>query len=167
MVIAFPTRVVFTDGIFLCGARIRIEATQTGIADGLFISGNEFISEYCHFSGFSSVQADGAFTSVRDVTVEGTLAEPSVNVRSTKAALVAASATPATLFTADFSQFLLFNVTTVPIRVVSFSLTVDSGGVVAAVARTPVGGLVTVETASPVVGSVVISVDQSTRRAGA
>jgi len=88
-------------------------------------------------------------------------------VRSTTATLVAASATPTTLFSADFSKALLFDPALVPIRTVHFSLTADGGGVVAAVARPPAGGVVTVETAAPVVGSVVISVDQSERRPGA
>jgi len=167
VVLTNPVQVFFTGGIFLCGARIRLVAPPNGVADGLYLTGNEFVGSYCHFTNYSAVEADGAFTRALDVSVAGTLAESVVGVRSTTATLVAASATPATLFSADFSRALLFDPAKVPIRTVHFSLTADGGGVVAAVARPPQGGVVTVETAAPVVGSVVITVDQSERRAGA
>ena len=162
-----PTRVTFSDGIFLCGARIRLVAPPSGVADGISISANEFIGGYCHFSNYSAVEVDGAFSCALDVSVSGTLAEPGVRVRSPTATAVVASVTPTTLFTADFTAALLFDPAAVPITTVRVSLTADGGGVVAAVARPPVGGVVTVETAAPVVGSVVISVDQSARREGA
>lgn len=196
---ATSERITFTNGIFLCGARIRLEAPPGGVASSLYIAGNEYIGRfghggagccplrhhnpllhvllfvshapprsYCHFSWYHTVQADGAFTSAQDVTVVGTLAEPMISVRSTTATRVVTAVTPTTLFTANFTEALIFDPNVVAIESVTFSLTVaDGGSVVAAVARPPSGGTVTVETASAVAGTMVISVDQSKRRAGA
>ena len=111
------------------------------------------------------MQADGQFTGAADVTVVGTMAEPQIGVRGTVATAVVSAAAPTTTFTANFTSKLLFDVALVPIRSVSYSVTLDSGVALAAhAARPPVGGVVTVELAAPVTGSVVITVDQSSRR---
>ena len=168
VVFAEPTQVTFTNGIFLCGARVRLLAPPSGAATGVYIAANVYVASYCGFHNYSTVEADGAFTSATDVTVVGGLAEPQVRTRSTSATLTVASAAPTTRFTADFSGALLFDPLRVPIAAVAFSLTLAEGyPPVAAVARKAVGGVVTVETAAPVVGSVLITVDQSARRAGA
>ena len=162
-----PTRISFTGGFFLCGARIVIAAPADGVVDGVYIAGNEFIGSYCHFSGYGAVETNGTFTSVSDVTVVGTLAEAEIAVRGPQATLTQhAAATPAKSFIFDFTDKLLFNVTEAPILSISASLVLDVPGQapVAVAARRAVGGVVTVDLAEAVLGSVTVVVDQSHRR---
>lgn len=168
VVFTLPQGVSFIGGFFLCGARIRLVAPADGAASNVYIADNVLISSYCHFSGYSAVQADGVFSSAEEVTVVGTLAEAQIGVRSTAATAVVASATPTQRFTANFTDSLLFDVRDVPIRSVSYSVQLDDGvALVAHASRPPVGGVVTVELAAPVTGSVTVTVDQSRRRTGA
>ena len=164
LVIAEPTLVSFTGGIFLCGAHIRLLAPPSGIAHGIYIANNEFVGAYCKM-GAPAVEAQGVFSAASDVTVVGTLADAMYQTRSTAATMVVASGpTPTTTFAANFTGRLLFDTRDVPIASVTYSVVLDSGvALVAHAARPPQGAVVTVEVATPVTGSVTISVDQSTR----
>ena len=161
---AEPTLVSFTGGIFLCGAHIRIVAPPSGVAHGVFLANNEFVGGYCNM-GAATVEAQGTFTSVSDVSVSGALADELYRVRGTTATLVVASGpTPTSTFSANFSSLLLFDTAAAPILSVAYSLTLDSGvALVAHAARPAQGAVVVIEVASTVTGSVTVTVDQSAR----
>jgi len=164
VVLTQPTLVSFTGGIFLCGARIRLVAPPSGVAHGVYLANNEYVGAYCHM-GAPTVEAQGAFTSVSDVSVSGALADEQYRVRGTTATLVVSSGpTPTTSFTANFTDALLFDTAVVPIRSVTYSLTLDNGTALAAHAARPAkGAVVTIDVAGRVTGSVTITVDQSVR----
>jgi hypothetical protein len=166
IVFTAPTRVTFTGGFFLCGARIRLVAPADGALDGVFISGNQFIGDYCNFRGYGAVEADGVFTSVLDATVEGTLAEADIAVRGPRAMLTQRAAAPASSWVFNFTDLLLFDAAAVPIQAITGALVVDDAAQapVAVVAHKAEGGIVRVEAAAAVAGSVTVSVDQSRRR---
>lgn len=142
-------------------------APSTGIADNVFISNNQYIADYCGFSGYAAVEAIGQFVSVTDVSVSGTLAQPMIRVASTTATKIVTSKVPTTSFVANFTGALLFDVNTVPIVSVTYSVSWDTPYFARHSARAPVGGLVTIETDTPVTGAVVIEVDQAQRRGSA
>jgi len=164
VVFTSPTLVSFVGGIFLCGAHIRIVAPPSGEAHGVYLANNEFVGGYCNM-GNPTVEAQGAFTSVSDVSVSGALFDEKYRGRSTTATLVVASGpTPTTSFAANFTDLLLFDAAAAPIASVTYSLTLDSGvALVAHAARPAQGAVVTIDVAAPVTGSVTISVDQSKR----
>ena len=166
VVFTFPTQITFTGGFFLCGARIRLVAPADGVADGIYIAGNQFIGAYCHFSGYGAVQADGNFTSVADVSVVGTLADSGIIVRGPTATLTQYASSPTSSFLFNFTDRLLFDTTGAPIFTVSTSLVLDTPGQapVPFVARKADGALVRVDVAEPITGAVTVVVDQSRRR---
>ena len=133
----------------------------------MYLAGNEFTASYCHFTGYSGVQADGNFSRVTDVTIQGTLTEPAsgIGARNTRATLSATALVPTSSFLLNFSNALLFDPLAVPIQSVVATLSLDSlaQAPVAVVARTPEGALVRVDTAAPVTGTVTVTVDQSRR----
>ena len=146
------------------GTPAQLIAPSSGNADNVFISNNQYIADYCGFSGYSGVQAVGDFTSVRDVTVTGTLAQPMIGVLSTSATLVITSSVPTTKFVANFSGALLFDVAAVPIHGVQYSVAWDAPLFARHSSRASVGGVVEIDTDAPVTGSVTISVEQGLRR---
>ena len=166
IVLTYPTRISFTGGFFLCGARIVIQAPADGVVDGVYIAANEFIGEYCHFGGYGAVESSGAFASVSDVTVAGTLAEPGIFVRGPQATLTAHATAPTASFEFNFTNRLLFDTAAVPIQSISASVVLDAPGQapVAVAARRAVGAVVRVDVAEPITGSVTVVVDQSERR---
>jgi len=166
IVLTVPSQITFTGGFFLCGARIRLVAPATGALDGVYIAGNQFIGAYCNFRWYGAVQADGNFTSVIDATVEGTLAEPDIEVRGPRAVRTQLAAAPASSWTFNFTNALLFDTAAVPIQTIVVSLVLDDAAQapVAVVAHKAVGAIVRVEAAAAVAGSVTVTVDQSQRR---
>lgn len=166
MVITAPTLVSVTNGFFLCGGRIVVQAPSDGVVQGLYFAGNEFVP--CSFSGYSSVEANGTFTSVSDVTITGTMAQNSqLGVKNTVVTrTVAAVDTPVSSFYANFTGALLFDTSHVPIQTVTVSLLLDppTQQPVAVVARAPQGGVVRIDVGGSVTGSVTVTVDQSKRR---
>jgi hypothetical protein len=168
IVFTAPSRVSFTGGFFLCGARIRLVAPPDGVADGVYIAANQYIGAYCHFGGYSAVQADGDFSSVTDVSVVGTLAESGINVRGPTATLTQFASSPTSSFLFNFSNALLFDAAGVPITSITTSLVLDTPGQapVPIVARKAEGALVRVDVAEAITGAVTVVVDQSKRRGG-
>jgi hypothetical protein len=166
LVITAPALVSVTNGFFLCGGRIVVEAPSSGVVQGLYFSGNEYVP--CQFNGYSSVETNGTFSSVSDVTITGTMAQSTaVGVKNTVVTrTVAAVDTPVTSFFANFSGALLFETATVPIQTVTVSLLLDppSQAPVAVVARAPQGDVVQIDVGGSVTGRVTVTVDQSKRR---
>ncbi len=77
LVVLTPRMVSISNGFYLCGGHIQLVAPADGTAASVFISNNQLIGSYCHFSGCNVVEAVGTFTSAQDVTVFGTLAQAS------------------------------------------------------------------------------------------
>ena len=165
-VVEHPTQITFTGGYFLCGGRIRIVAPADGVVDGLYLAGNQFVGSYCHFAGYSGVQADGVFRSVTGVTILGTMPEPGIHALNTRATLSATAVAPTASFFLNFSGLLLFDPADIPIQTVVATITLDTlaQAPCALVSRTPVGALVQVDAAAPVTGTVTVTVDQSRQR---
>jgi hypothetical protein len=163
-----PTQITFTGGFFLCGARIRLVAPADGVADGVYIAGNQLVGAYCHFSGYPAVQADGNFSSVADVSVVGTLADSGILVRGPTATLTQYASSPTSSFLFNFTERLLFDTAGASIVTIEVSLVLDTPGQapVPFVARKADGALVRVDVAAPVTGAVTVVVDQSRRRGG-
>ncbi len=159
----YPTGITFTGGFFLCGGRVRIVAPPDGVAAGLYFAGNQFIGDYCHFSGYSAFQADGAFTAVRDLSIVGTMAQPGIQARNSRATQSLTASTPTSTFLFNLTDLLLFDAASIPLRAISASLVTDTDTQqpVALVARSPQGGIVRVDAAAPVTGTVTVTVDQS------
>ena len=169
IVVTTPTMVSIVGGFYLCGGHIQLVAPASGRAERLFIQDNQLINDYClQFSNYDVVETKGHFTYAGDVTVAGSLAEATIGVKSTIATATVSSAVPTANFTIDFSSMLLFDVLSVPIVNVWYSLTVDGVQLPPAhAARPAVGGEVTIAVADKVTGSVTITVDQSHRHGGA
>ena len=156
-----PQVISVTGTFLLCGARILLVAPASGVAQGVYIANTQLIG--CSFPKYNVVETRGTFTSVLDVTVRDTLAQPGFTAKGTTATIVAESKDLVVSFTADFTDMLLFNVSTVPIQTITYSPIIDGETYVAHAARAPVGGVVTIETYAPITGKMVITVDQSTR----
>ena len=93
----------------------------------------------------------------------GTIAEPGIQTRNSRATLSVTASTPTATFLFNFTDLLLFDAASIPLRTITASLVTDTDAQqpVALVARSPQGGMVTVDAAAPVTGTVTVTVDQS------
>ncbi|PWA39827.1 pectin lyase-like superfamily protein [Artemisia annua] len=153
IVIQDPTQVHISNGFFLGGGNIVLKSVN-GHISGLNIINNMFSG-----ASRSTVEIDGAFTSIDQVVIDQNNARGGMRLKSTVSKLGVAG--NGTLWIADFSQVLVFPNRIEHVQYSIYNGAGITGGVGGHAVTNVSGNVVTVETEKQINGIVWFLVDQN------